>query len=263
MTYDILEHPRAAMPEHMPDTAADDSLARVDAVPLYAQLKQRLRAEIADGRYPEGGLLPTEAQLGDIYAVSRITVRRAISELQDEGVLEKRHGKGTFVTVQRLETSLVKLDGFSETYSAIGVEHHSEILGVTEGPADAATAAALAMEPGAPVLNVRRLISTRKGPLTLDASQFDSRRFPGLAGLLHDDVSIYRLLRTHYGCLLEHAQRRINVRLAGQAERAVLACNAGEPLFDMEKIVFDGAMMPLQRSVLLTPCNRITLTIRV
>lgn len=82
------------MQEPMPDTAADDSLTRVDAVPLYAQLKQRLRAEIADGRYPEGGLLPTEALLGDIYGVSRITVRRAISELQDEGVLEKRHGKG-------------------------------------------------------------------------------------------------------------------------------------------------------------------------
>ena len=251
------------MQHSTPDQPLDDSLARVDAVPLYTQMKQRLRAEIADGRYAEGGLLPTEAQLGDIYGVSRITVRRAISELQDEGVLEKRHGKGTFVTVQRLETSLVKLDGFSETYSSLGVEHHSEILGVAEGPADAATAAVLGMEPGAPVLTVRRLIRTRKGPLTLDASQFDSRVFPGLADLLHDDVSIYRLMRTHYGRVLEHATRKINVRLAGQAERAVLACNAGEPLFDMEKVVFDGAMIPLQRSVLLTPCNRITLTIRV
>jgi GntR family transcriptional regulator, frlABCD operon transcriptional regulator len=251
------------MQDTTPDSATDDGLARIDAVPLYAQLKQRLRAEIADGRYPEGSPLPTEAQLCDLYAVSRITVRRAVSELQDEGVLEKRHGKGTFVTVQRLETSLVKMDGFSETYSAVGVEHHSEILGVEETMADAALATVLAMEPGAPVLNVRRLISTRKGPLTLESSQFDSRRFPGLADLLRDDVSIYRLLRTHFGCVLEHATRKINVRLAGQAERAVLACNAGEPLFDMEKIVFDGAMLPLQRSVLLTPCNRITLTIRV
>lgn len=250
------------MQEPTPDVVADDALMRIDAVPLYAQLKQRLRAEIGDGRYPEGGPLPTEAQLCDLYGVSRITVRRAISELQDEGVLEKRHGKGTFVSVQRLESSLVKLDGFSETYSAIGVEHHSEILDVNEAPADPVTAAALAIEPGAPVLNVRRLISTRKGPLTLDAAQFDSRAFPGLAELLHDDVSIYRLMRTHYGRVLEHAQRKINVRLAGQAERQVLACNAGEPLFDMEKIVFDGAMMPLQRSVLLTPCNRITLTLR-
>jgi GntR family transcriptional regulator, frlABCD operon transcriptional regulator len=251
------------MQHPLSDPAADDSLTRIDAVPLYTQMKQRLRAEIADGRYAEGGLLPTEAQLGEIYGVSRITVRRAISELQDEGVLEKRHGKGTFVTVQRIESSLVKLDGFSETYSAIGVEHHSEIQSVSEGPADAATAAALRIEPGAPVLTVRRLISTRKGPLTLDTSQFDSRLFPGLADLLHDDVSIYRLLRTHFGRVLEHATRKINVRLAGQAERQVLACNAGEPLFDMEKVVFDGAMVPLQRSVLLTPCNRITLTIRV
>jgi GntR family transcriptional regulator, frlABCD operon transcriptional regulator len=240
-----------------------DSLLRADSVPLYTQLKQRLLSEIRDGRYAEGGLLPTEAQLCDLYGVSRITVRRAVSELQDEGVLEKRHGKGTFVSVQRLESSLVRLDGFSETYSAIGVEHHSEILGIEEGPADAATAAALRLPAGGPVLSVRRLISTRRGPLTLDQSSFDPVRFPGLADLLHDDVSIYRLLRTHYGAAVEHAQRRINVRLAGQAERQVLACNPGEPLFDMEKIVFDAAMQPLQRSILLTPCNRITLTIRV
>lgn len=243
------------------EPAGSECLARIDAIPLYQQLKRRLHAEIRDGRYAPGTALPTESQLCDLYGVSRITVRRAISELQEEGHLEKRHGKGTFVTQERLETSLVKLDGFSETYSSQGVEFHSHILDVHRDVANDAVAAKLGVRTGMPVLKVSRLISTRKGPLTLENSQFPLDRFPGLEQKLADDVSIYRLLRTEYRRELAHVQRRINVRLAGQADKAVLGCNVGEPLFEMEKIVYDGDHIPLQRSVLLTPCNLITLTI--
>ncbi len=242
---------------------ADGNLSRIDSVPLYSQIKQRLLAEIGEGKYAEGGLLPTEVQLCDIYGVSRITVRRAISELQDEGVLEKRPGKGTFVSVQRLVTSLVKLNGFTETYTALGADPHNQLLSSDTLPADAATAAALALARGTPVLQVRRLIRTRKGPLTIDQSYFELERFPGLAGELHDDVSLYGLLRGKYGVEVAHSRRHINVRLAGQADRPVLGCNLGEPLFDMEKIVYDAGMRPLQRSLLATPTNRITYTIDV
>ncbi|MDZ7908605.1 MAG: UTRA domain-containing protein [Gemmobacter sp.] len=240
-----------------------ENLSRVDAVPLYSQLKQRLLAEIGDGTYVEGGLLPTETQLCEIYGVSRITVRRAISELQDEGVLEKRAGKGTFVSVQRIVTSLVKLNGFTETYSAIRADPHNQLLSCETLPADKATAAALQLAPMTPVLLVRRLIRTRKGPLSVDQSYFELARFPGLAEELHDDVSLYGLLRQKYGVELVHSRRHINVRLAGQSDRQILGCKLGEPLFDMEKIVYDAAMLPLQRSLLVTPTNRITYTIDV
>ena len=248
---------------HPADDGALVNLQRSDTVPLYTQLKQRLVAAINEGQFKEGGLLPTEAQLCEMFNVSRITVRRAVSELQDEGILEKRHGKGTFVTVQRLETSLMTLDGFSETYSAQGVRHHSQILEIREGQADARAAKALQLEIGSQLLLVRRLITTRKGPLTLDESQFPSSLFPGLTAKLKDNISIYGLLRAEYEKSPVHVRRTISVRLAGQAERQVLACNPGEPLFDMEKVIYDRDHVPLQRSRLLTPCNRIVLTIDV
>lgn len=242
---------------------SDDSLSRIDAVPLYRQIKQRLLAEIGEGTYVEGGLLPTESQLCDIYGVSRITVRRAISELQDEGVLEKRPGKGTFVSVQRIVTSLVKLNGFTETYSALGADPHNQLLSIETLPADEATSLALALPLLTPVLLVRRLIRTRKGPITIDQSYFEHERFPGLAHELRDDVSLYGLLRQKFGLEVVHSKRHINVRLAGQLDRQMLGCNLGEPLFDMEKIVYDSLMRPLQRSLLTTPTNRITYTIDV
>ncbi|WFE74725.1 UTRA domain-containing protein [Roseinatronobacter sp. S2] len=239
------------------------SLQRNDSVPLFTQLKQSLLVAIRDGQFAPGAPLPTETQLCDMYDVSRITVRRAVTELQNEGVLEKRHGKGTFVTVQRIETSLMTLNGFSESYSARGVEHHSQLLEHYEGIADAKLAQALNIVKGAPVLHVKRLISTQTGPLTVDVSQFPAEMFPGLADLLQDDVSIYGLLRSNFDKQVVHVHRSINVKLAGLKETRILACNPGEPLFDMEKIVYDADRRALQRSRLLTPCNRITLTIDV
>ncbi|MGU3575523.1 UTRA domain-containing protein [Brucellaceae bacterium C25G] len=242
---------------------ASGNLSRVDAIPLYSQLKQRLLAEIAEGKYAEGGILPTETQLCEIYAVSRITVRRAISELQDEKILEKRAGKGTFVSVQRLVTNLVKLNGFTETYTALGADPHSKLLSIETMPSDKATAQALGLKQGTNVLEVRRLILTRKGPLSIDQSYFELDRFPGLAEALHDDMSLYGLLRQKFGVQVTHSRRHINVRRAGHSDREVLACNLGEPLFDIEKIVYDNDMIPLQRSLIATPTNRITYTIDV
>ena len=67
------------------------------SVPLYEQLMNAIRADIDQGIFKAGEKLPTEAELEEKYAVSRITVRRAIKELCDDDILIKKQGKGTFV----------------------------------------------------------------------------------------------------------------------------------------------------------------------
>ena len=240
-----------------------DSLTRQDASPLYLQLKNSLTEAIQSGRYAPGEPVPTETQLCEQYAVSRITVRRAISELQEEGLLEKRHGKGTFVSFRRMETSLVDLAGFSETYSLQGYKVSKLLLGVVEGVADGVLAQKLAIAKGAPILTVRRLIMAADAPMTIEISDFPLALFPDLAREIVGTSSIYQLLKIHYGRDIRHARRVINVRLAGPDERDHLHCRSGEPLFEVEKIVFDGAGTPLQRSLLLTPSNRVNFVIQV
>lgn len=240
-----------------------DSLARQDASPLYLQLKNSLTEAIRSGRYAPGEPVPTETQLCEQYAVSRITVRRAISELQEEGLLEKRHGKGTFVSFRRMETSLVDLAGFSETYSLQGYKVSKVLLGVAEGSADSALAQKLALAKGAPILTIRRLIMAADAPMTIEISDFPLALFPDLAAEIASASSIYRLLKTRYGREVRHARRVINVRLAGPEEREHLHCRSGEPLFEVEKTVFDDAGTPLQRSLLLTPSNRVNFVIQI
>ena len=69
--------------------------------PLYHQLMQRIRGDIERGVYPTGSRIPPEHELEKLYQVSRVTVRRALSELTSEGLLERKQGKGTFVATPR------------------------------------------------------------------------------------------------------------------------------------------------------------------
>lgn len=100
-------------------------------------------------------------------------------------------------------------------------------------------------------------------PMTIEISDFPLALFPDLAHEIAGASSIYRLLKTRYGREVRHARRVINVRLAGAEEREHLHCRSGEPLFEVEKIVFDEEGIPLQRSLLLTPSNRVNFVIEV
>ena len=73
-------------------------------MPLYQQLKQRLRDEIERGDYKPGDQLPAEPELIQQFGVSRITVRQALSDLAAEGLVVRRHGKGTFVAERRIKS---------------------------------------------------------------------------------------------------------------------------------------------------------------
>ena len=72
-------------------------LIPTNAEPLYRQLMARIRDDVSSGVYPAESQIPSEQEMCARYSVSRVTVRRAISELTDEGILRKQQGKGTFV----------------------------------------------------------------------------------------------------------------------------------------------------------------------
>ena len=156
-----------------------DNLARQDASPLYMQLKNSLTEAIQSGRYAPGDPVPTETQLCAQYGVSRITVRRAISELQDEGLLEKRHGKGTFVSFRRMETSLVDLAGFSDSYSLMGYKVSKVLLGIEPGSADllvSLLSSVTSLTTSAAEAQERGTVTTLRSPALSTRSTMVSRR---------------------------------------------------------------------------------------
>lgn len=95
-------------------------------IPLHVQLKEILKNEILQGSFTER--IPSERELMDTYSVSRTTVREAISALVREGVLEKIHGKGTFVCFRPVEEWLGQLSSYTETIESMGMKPGIKLL---------------------------------------------------------------------------------------------------------------------------------------
>jgi DNA-binding GntR family transcriptional regulator len=98
-----------------------------NAVPLYKQLKEAVLGLILSGHLRAGDQLSTEQELSAQYSVSRITVRNAVTELVNEGYLQKRQGKGTFVCLPKIKRKAVHLLSFTATCEASGMSAHSVV----------------------------------------------------------------------------------------------------------------------------------------
>ena len=99
-----------------------------DMTPLYVQLRNELLRDIQGKVYAAGEKIPTEAELSQIYGVSRITVRQAVQELCEEGWLIKKQGKGTFVQPRRISRKLDNMMSFTKSCLVCGMTPSTNVL---------------------------------------------------------------------------------------------------------------------------------------
>lgn len=136
---------------------ADRSLS--DRIPLPTRLSEDLRGRLRAREFPPGGQLPSEAELGREYGVSRVTVRQALKALESQGLVVTRHGRGTFVVEgETIHAGIQELRSITDTISHQGREpdvrfRTVDIRSCTEGEGGA-----LSLKPGAPLLAVSRAI---------------------------------------------------------------------------------------------------------
>jgi GntR family transcriptional regulator len=137
------------------------------SLPLYQQLQRALREAIEQRVLGVDDALPAERQLAEELSVSRITVRKAIEGLVDEGLLVRRQGAGNFVA-SRVEKNFAKLTSFSEDMRARGRTPHSEWLRKSEGTVTPEEALTLRLSPGTPVFRFHRLRFADNAPMSLE-----------------------------------------------------------------------------------------------
>ena len=108
------------------------TLVRENMTSLYEQIAGTLRGEIERGTYEPSGKLPSEAELSERFAVSRVTVRLAVGLLADQKLVERKQGKGTFAATKRLQHRLDVLRGFNDALARQGVEPQMVLLRMEE-----------------------------------------------------------------------------------------------------------------------------------
>lgn len=140
------------------------------ATPLYLQLQKGLRDAIENRVVPAEAAIPTERDLAEEFAISRITVRKAIDGLVSEGLLSRRRGAGTFVVAPRVEKSFSRLTSFSEDMIARGRRPHSVWVSKSEGAVTPEEALSLGLSPGTSVYRFHRVRYADDLPMALEYS---------------------------------------------------------------------------------------------
>jgi len=143
--------------------ALDESSAQ----PLYQQLQRALRGAIENGIIGPDDALPPERDLAEMLKVSRITVRKAIDELVDDGLLIRKQGSGTFVS-NRVEKNFAKLTSFSEDMRARGRQPRSVWMNRAEGTVTPEESLTLRSSPGTPVFRFHRIRYADDAPMAIE-----------------------------------------------------------------------------------------------
>ena len=221
--------------------------------PLYHQLMQRITADIERGTYPTGSRIPPEHELEQLYQVSRVTVRRALAELTSEGLLERKQGKGTFVSMPRGSLQLKSLHSFHDSCKINKAKPATDVIHVKETAANSADAEELSLPSGSRVLETLRVRRADGVPVVLEQNRF-SMAYAYLQDL---DLtgSLYSLLR-EYGVEPKLAVHDVSLHFATAAEAQLLETESGTPLVCLHEVIYDQRGRPLHNSIQLIRGDR-------
>ncbi|MFZ1577117.1 MAG: GntR family transcriptional regulator [Nostocoides sp.] len=205
---------------------------RSSPVPLYHQLAEQLTAAVEDGRLQPGDPFENELALAERLDLSRPTVRRAIAELVNRGLLVRRRGVGTSVASQVIH----RRDELTSLYDDMvrrGQQPRTEVLSHSPETIDATAAVALGLPPDTPLLSVQRLRYVGDIPTALMHNWLP----PQFADLSAEDLggeSLYALLRAR-GVRPVIAHQTIGARRPLPRERKLLGLSVGDPLLTMTR----------------------------
>jgi len=219
--------------------------------PLYHQIYLILREQIATGAYDAAARLPTEAEISAAYSVSRITAKRALDELADDGLVVRRRGRGTQV-VRRVAAAPVEanISGLIENLLAVGLETSVDILEFGYGPASPAVRKALALADGEEVQRAVRVRRHDGTPLSYSTSWVPARI--GRAYTARDLARKPLLaLLEKAGCLVGSADQTVSAALAEPAVARALEVRVGSPLLSVVRTVFDQRGRPVEHIAIL------------
>ena len=223
----------------------DTQLDSESASPLYQQVFEVIKGKIETGRYPAHSQIPTESELSRMYSVGRITVRRAIEELVNEGYLTKRQGRGTFVTAPKMVRKVHQKDdvqSFTDACNENGMRAGAHLISCSPAKADDVLASFFNIAPGSDLILVNRLRTADGIPVLLENNYYPSHGFEFLYEEDLTDRSIFQVVggRTgHYP--VESEPCRLEIARADIEVARILDVPVGEPLFYMNVGFLDAA----------------------
>lgn len=234
------------MNEKQVNIDTDFSLDIKSKIPYYYQLKQYIVKEIESGNWKPGDMLPYENQLCIYFNVSRTVIRQTLQELQNEGYIVTKKGKGTYVAEPEISESIMQnLVGFYETWTSMGFKVENVILNLEKITPPEKIKTSLGLNDGDYVIFLKRLSKLNDKPYSISINYMP---FEPLKGVLNENFrfsGLYTLLEKKYSMELTHGQSTIEIAVATKEEADLLKIKKGDPLFLLEGISFLKNNTPL------------------
>jgi GntR family transcriptional regulator len=207
-------------------------------VPKYFQLREIL-LDLIDNELTVDAPVPSERELAARYGLSRMTARQAVEHLVSEGRLYRVQGKGTFVARPKIDMPL-RLTSFTEDMLARGLTPGARDLGRRLTAASAAVARELGIEPGSPVYVIERLRTADDVPMALERSHIPADLAPGLLDRTLANSSLYEVLATAYGVVLDRGDQVIQAGIADSGDAGLLGLAPGSAVLLLQRRCWAG-----------------------
>ena len=215
--------------------------------PLYRQIKALILQALESGEWRPGQAIPSEQELAARFSVSQGTVRKAIDEMAADNLLVRKQGKGTYVASHNDPRALfrflrlVPVDGELSSPQSIPLD-------CWRAKAGQEASRMLAIEPGATIIIVRRLLKFASKPVVIDEIYLPGEVFQGLTAetLQGWNGSLYSLFESRFGVRMIRAQERIRAVAADRGASEALKVPEGTPLLSVERVTYTYGDKPVE-----------------
>lgn len=209
-------------------------------MPLWAQVLDDLRRRLDAGEFAEE--FPTDIELMGHYEVSRHTAREAVRRLQDEGIVSRERGRGTFVRSPSIEQGTGALYSLFRSLEARGIEQRSEVLDLSE-VIDGEVAARFDLPTDTSFVRLERVRFADDVPLAHDVLWIPSSIGEPLLRTDFTHTALYDELQQACGVRPLSGTEHITTELPPKAERDLLRIGAKQPVFRIRRRSYDGDQM--------------------
>jgi GntR family transcriptional regulator len=181
---------------------------KTSPLPLYYQLKESILSAIKNKEFDIGERLPSERELAEYHNISRMTVKKAVDILVDNGYLIRKQGSGTFVTDYQESYNISPLLSFTKEMEKKGLNYTTKILSFTE-ISDQEIAKKMKLKPQASLFKLERLRLIENKPFLLESTYLAADNFLGLKKDELENNSLFRIIKNKYNIQLSNAEAEV------------------------------------------------------
>ena len=212
------------------------SINKESLLPLYHQVEEAIREDIANKRYLPGQSIPTETELQGHFNVSRETIRKAVTNLALAGLLEKRKGLGTFVAHPKIVHRLGRLYGSTDEILARGTIPGTTFIEKKEIAPSDTIRREMGLKKGDNVIKIKRLRFVDEEPVAILSSYLPNDLVPDLVQVKFKNNSLYMTLEDVYGFKLDEADEVIEAGSIGKKDAKWLEIPEKTPILVVKRL---------------------------